>query len=163
MRRLSPERRSVPSRTSEASRSAPIARTSCAFPLSANTDVRDATRSPSTFASALISSSVIPSLRYSLSGSGLALTNGRTAIVRVVMANGRFGSDLARVSAPQKSMIDANRCDGSFASAFSSTRSNPDGASGRNVRRGRALSVTCFAIVARALVPLNGGSPASIS
>ena len=65
------------------SSSAPIARTSCGLPLSANTDVRDATRRPSTLASASISSSVMPSLRYSFSGSGLALTNGSTAMLRV--------------------------------------------------------------------------------
>jgi hypothetical protein len=131
--------------------------------LSANTDVREATRSPSTFARALINSSVMPSLRYSLSGSGLAFTNGRTAIVRVVIAKGRVGSDLARSSASQNSRIVTNLSAGFFASAFSSTRSNPDGASGRSVRNGRTRSVTCFAIVARGLRPLNGGSPASIS
>ena len=104
MRRLSPERRTDPSSTSDASSSAPIARTSCAFPLSANTDVRDATRRPSTLASAWINSSVIPSLRYSLSGSGLEFTNGRTAMVRVVAVNGRFGSDRARARAAQNSV-----------------------------------------------------------
>jgi hypothetical protein len=111
----------------------------------------------------LISSSVMPSLRYSLSGSGLAFTNGRTAIVRVVIANGRCGSDFARSSALQNSRTVSNLSAGFLANAFSSTRSNPDGASGRSVRNGRALSVTCFAIVARGLGPLNGGSPPNIS
>ena len=60
-----------------------MARTSCGLFLSENTDVRDATRNPSTFASASINSSVMPSLRYSFSGSGLAFTNGRTAMLRV--------------------------------------------------------------------------------
>ena len=83
IRSRSPALRTVPSSTSLAPSSAPMARTSCGLPFSANTDVRDATRNPSTFASASISSSVMPSLRYSFSGSGLALTNGSTAIVRV--------------------------------------------------------------------------------
>ncbi len=60
-----------------------MARTSWGFPFSANADVRDATRSPATRVSASMSSSVMPSLRYSFSGSGLALTNGRTAMPRV--------------------------------------------------------------------------------
>src|SRR5207245_479443 len=82
IRRRSPARRTVPSSTQAAPSRAPMARTSCGFPLSANTDVRDATRSPSTPARAAISSSVMPSLRYSFSGSGLALANGRTAMQR---------------------------------------------------------------------------------
>src|SRR5438309_1812260 len=82
IRRRSPARRTVPSSTQAAPSSAPMARTSCGLPLSANTDVREATRSPSTPARAAISSSVMPSLRYSFSGSGLALTNGSTAMQR---------------------------------------------------------------------------------
>src|SRR2546426_8956253 len=74
MRRRSPDCRTVPSSTAETPSSAPIARMSCGFPLRANADVREAMRRPSTLVSALISSSLMPSLRYSLSGSALAFT-----------------------------------------------------------------------------------------
>src|SRR5688572_24638260 len=50
-------------------------------PLKANDEVRDATRRPSTRASVLISSSVIPSLKYSWSPAGLRSANGNTARV----------------------------------------------------------------------------------
>src|SRR6184192_2204251 len=76
MRSRSPDFRTVPSSTAETPSSAPIARMSCGFPLRANADVREAMRRPSTLVSALISSSLMPSLRYSLSGSALAFTNG---------------------------------------------------------------------------------------
>src|SRR2546430_17192258 len=52
------------------------------FPFRANADVREAIRRPSTLVSALISSSLMPSLRYSFSGSALAFTNGSTAMER---------------------------------------------------------------------------------
>jgi hypothetical protein len=42
-------------------------------------EARAATRSPSTFPSAVINSSVIPSEKYSLSGSALRFWNGSTA------------------------------------------------------------------------------------
>ena len=43
-------------------------------------EVRDATWMPGTFARALMISSVIPSLKYSFSGSALMLASGRTAM-----------------------------------------------------------------------------------
>src|SRR5437762_959551 len=49
------------------------------FALNAKQDVRPGTRSPGTLASALISSSAIPSLKYSSFLFPLMLTNGRTA------------------------------------------------------------------------------------
>ena len=45
----------------------------------ANAEVRETTRSPSTLASALITSSVIPSEKYSSSLAGLKFAKGRTA------------------------------------------------------------------------------------
>jgi hypothetical protein len=48
--------------------------------LKANDEVRAATRNPDTLESALIKSSVIPSLKYSFSLSELTLTNGNTAV-----------------------------------------------------------------------------------
>src|SRR5256885_3956685 len=78
-RRAFPSRRTLPSSRVFPFRRSPICRASRPFPLSANTDVREATRSPSTLASALTSSSVIPSEKYSFSLSLLMLTNGTTA------------------------------------------------------------------------------------
>ena len=165
IRRRSPARRTVPSSTQAAPSRAPMARTSCGFPLSANTDVRDATRSPSTPARAAISSSVMPSLRYSFSGSGLALTNGSTAMQRT--AAEAITPDPASAPSPcraaRNSATVANRSSGFLASARASTRSTRAGASGLTARSGRGVSVTCFAMVARAPPPRSGGSPASIS
>src|SRR5258707_1035656 len=68
------------------------------LPLKAKAEVRDATRSSSTFASPLISSSVIPSEKYSLSLSLPMLTNGRTAIelrgAVPASSNGTIGAPL---------------------------------------------------------------------
>jgi hypothetical protein len=50
------------------------------LPLKANDEVRAATRKPDTLESAVIKSSVMPSLKYSFSLSELMLTNGNTAI-----------------------------------------------------------------------------------
>ena len=140
-----------------------MARTSCGLFFSANTDVREATRSPSTLARATINSSVMPSLRYSFSGSELAFTKGSTAILRVAVSNTRARRDASPASAAMNSATVRKRCAGSFASARPSVSSTPVGTSGRSIRTGRGLSVTCFAIVARGLSPRSGGCPASIS
>ena len=58
----------------------PICRTSTSLPLKANDEVREATCMPGTLASALMISSVMPSLKYSFSGSALMLASGSTAI-----------------------------------------------------------------------------------
>ena len=163
MRSRSPDLRTVPSSTTLEPSSAPTARTSSDFPLSAKTDVRDDTRSPAIFASASISSSVMPSLRYSFSTSGLALTNGSTAIDRVLAGVRAIPALSGAMSAATNAAALSNRCSGSFSSACSSARSTERGTSGRNPRTGRGDSVTCFAITARAPAPVNGGSPTSIS
>ena len=51
------------------------------LPLKAKEEVRDVTFNPSTFVKAFKISSVIPSLKYSLSGSLLMFTNGKTAML----------------------------------------------------------------------------------
>ena len=111
-----PARRTVPSSTAETPSRAPRCRTSSRRPLSANTDVREATLSPSTLPSAWISSSVMPSLRYSFSGSPLALTNGSTAMVRASRAvpGAAAGtiSGTEATSASTKSVIDGKRSAG---------------------------------------------------
>ncbi len=140
-----------------------MARTSCGFPLSAKTEVREATRSPSTLARASISSSVIPSLRYSLSGSGLAFTKGRTAMPRAPLATARPRGAAPAVSADTKSATLAKRCAGSLARARASAASTAVPTSGRRRRTEGAGSATCRARSRMAAPPVKGGSPASIS
>ncbi len=156
MRSRSPARRSVPSSTQAAPSNAPVARTSCGLPLSENTEVREATRSPATPANALISSSVMPSLRYSLSGSGLTLTNGSTAMPRVADQPAPLAGP-SPCRAATNAAADAKRSAGSLARARASARSRCTGTSGRNTRNGAADSVTCFAMTARAPAPRIGG------
>src|SRR6266849_7022341 len=95
------------------------------LPLKANGEVRDATRSSSTFASALISSSVMPSEKYSLCLSLLMLTKGRTAIelrgaaamvwlsrrprVRAAPCDKRYQPRPAAASTPMPSTISMGR------------------------------------------------------
>ena len=80
IRRRFPALRTLPSSTVLTPSFWPISSTTIVFPFNAKTVVRAGTFSPCTFARALISSSVILSLKYSLSGSELMLTKGRMAI-----------------------------------------------------------------------------------
>ena len=140
-----------------------MARMSCGFPLRANADVREAIRSPSTLVSALISSSLMPSLRYSFSGSALAFTNGNTAMERVLPTIAGAAAGRVSSSAVVKSATLANRSAGSLARARASACSTAGGASGRRARSGGGGSLRWRATMARALSPENGGVPASIS
>ena len=79
MRTRPPALRTLPSRTVETPSRSAIARMSSRRSLKRNDEVRAATRRPGTCASALISSSVIPSLKYSFPASELTLRNGSTA------------------------------------------------------------------------------------
>src|SRR2546428_7764952 len=67
IRSVSPDLRTLPSTTASTPSSSPISCTVIFFPFSANTEVRAGTFSPFTLTSALISSSVMPSLKYSFS------------------------------------------------------------------------------------------------
>src|SRR5438093_1089182 len=79
-RSLVSARRTLPSRTVRTCSFSPIVRMFCVAPLKANEDVREATRSEPTALNACTISSVMPSLKYSLSGSALMFRNGSTAI-----------------------------------------------------------------------------------
>ena len=92
---------------------------------------------PSTLASALISSSVIPSAKNSFSGSGLRLVKGSTAIER-----GRLGCAAAAgrsavvsgdrtLAATRNSATESKRATGSRASARRSAWSSAADTSGR--------------------------------
>src|SRR5437899_11059278 len=71
--------RTEPSSTVAALSALPIVRTSSIFPLYRNTEVRATTSKDFVFASALINSSVNPSLKSSAVLPGASLTKGKTA------------------------------------------------------------------------------------
>ena len=71
--------RTLPSSTVETLSLRPISPITSCFPLNANDDVREATRSDCTLVSALMISSAMPSAKYSLSASALMLAKGNTA------------------------------------------------------------------------------------
>lgn len=109
----------------------------------------------------------MPSLRYSFSASPLAFTNGSTAMVRasraVPGAAAGMISGTGATSAAAKSAMVGKRSAGSLASARARARSIAGGTFGRRRPMGAGASIACRAMVARAPVPANGGSPASIS
>ena len=104
-------------------------------------------------------SSVSPSLKYSLSGSGLRFSNGRTTIDFV----SGCAFDSFAYSASAKAVADWNRSAGALPSAFITAAATDEGTLDRTVVIGGAGSVTCFASTARGVDALNGGSPANIS
>ena len=149
-----PARRTVPSSTADTLSRAPRFRTSSRSPLSANTEVRDATWRPSTLPSAMISSSVMPSLRYSFSGSALAFTNGQhrdgAGLARRCPAPRRgMISGTGATSASANSVIVGKRSAGSLASARASARSMAAGTLGRRAPIGAGASIAWRAMVAR--------------
>ena len=79
MRTLPPALRTLPSRRFATRSDAPIFATSCAWPLKAKEEVRAGTRRPGMPARALRISSERPSEKYSLLGSSLMFTKGKTA------------------------------------------------------------------------------------
>ena len=85
-----------PVRTARTFRSRPVACGSMAWPLNRNTVLCAMTRSFGTVARILMRLAVMPSLRYSCSGSRLALSKGKTARESMVFEGRRARS--ARVS-----------------------------------------------------------------
>ncbi len=80
MRSALPAFRALPVNAYRTPRVRPISRRPLVVPLSCSEEVREITRSAFTPERSVMSSSVSPSLKYSLSGSALRLVNGRTAI-----------------------------------------------------------------------------------
>ena len=89
MRTRFPTLRTLPSSTELTPSFSPICRTSTSLPLKAKEEVREATCMPGTLARALMISSVMPSLKYSFSGSALMLASGRTAMALRAARGGR--------------------------------------------------------------------------
>lgn len=108
-------------------------------PLSAYTEVRDATRSPSMRARAALISSVIPSLRASSSGIPPRLANGSTATERRAAA---AWPAAASPSACANRVTLGNRSPGSLASARVTASSMAAGRSGRTMVSGGTRSAT---------------------
>ena len=136
-------------------------RTSCCRPLNANADVRETTRRPGTLASALISSSVMPSAKYSFSGSGLRLANGSTAIDRSARLDETTSVGAPGTSARPRSPAVENRSSGRFARVRCTTRSSQVGTLSAAERMEGTGSVICRATTACAFGPANGGGPSA--
>src|SRR5688500_15566866 len=130
------------------------------LPLKAKADVRDATPRARTLVSALMISSAMPSVKYSLSASALMLVKGRTAIDwRSESAADAPLVPAAFDSAFANSDTLANRPAGSREGALSTASDNAGGTFGN----GAARSLNLFAITPCAVLAVNGGVPAIIS
>jgi len=100
MRSRFPALRTLPSSTVDTLSRTATSAIGIDFPLKANDELRDDTCKPGTCTSALMISSVIPSLKYSLSGSAAMVTKGSTAID---FSAGAAGAALGRAVAPGRS------------------------------------------------------------
>ena len=143
---------------------------SVSLPLKANADVREATCSASMPASALMISSVIPSLKYSASAPVLMLRNGSTAIEAtrecpapevVADAVAVLGDEGSRWRAKARSRADWKRSSGLF-SRLCRTISESSGGTPRPADRGGSVWRTAI-IVSTALSPWKARTPVSIS
>src|SRR5262245_43738441 len=103
----------------------------------------------------------MPSAKYSLSGSLLRLAKGSTAMdrSRTDACPEAAGEDNAAAKAAEV----AKRSAGADASALAIAASTDDGIWGRNTRTDGTGPVSCLAMTACGVGPLNGGSPVSIS
>ena len=172
MRTRFPTFRTLPSSTELTPSFSPISRTSTSLPLKAKQDVREATCMPGTLARALMISSVIPSLKYSFSGSALMFASGRTAMALAAgagvrpAATGRlrpgWPTPLIWRSASTNCAAVANRSTGVLARARVSASSTASGTS-RVTRTLGMGEMNRLAMMAWAVAPVKGGSPVSIS
>ena len=112
MRTRSPARRTLPSSSAVAPSVAPISRRLCVRCLNGMTELREITLSARIFERCAMTSSVMPSAKYSFSGSALRLRKGSTA---TAVARGRDGA--GAMSAAANSPTVAKRSAGTLASA----------------------------------------------
>ena len=106
----------------------------------------------------MITSSVMPSTKYSLSGSALRLRNGSTA------TTGDFGRAVPGAeSASANAAAEGNRSAGDFANARTSTWSIPAGTVARRRRTEGIGSTMRLVSTDIAVGPTYGGSPVSSS
>lgn len=122
------------------------------------TEVREIALSARIFDRCAMTSSVMPSAKYSFSGSALKFWNGSTA------TEGACARPVAgALSAFTKSATDANRSTGSLAMALARASSTSAGTSDRRRRTEGTGSTRRFVMIDWAVDPVYGGSPASIS
>jgi hypothetical protein len=136
--------------------------------LNAKHEVRLTTCSPGTLASALISSSVIPSANTSFSGDGLRLANGNTAMEGSVPRAASPTAAPRPQGSPSRSAAaiapaPGNRSAGTAASARSTMRSIAGGTARPVCEGAGAVAVKRLAMMAAAVGPVNGGSPQRVS
>src|SRR5262249_4679683 len=130
-------------------------------PLNENADVRAATCSPGSCASALMISSEMPSEKYSFSASPLMLANGNTAIDLALGRGGGAADCRERLSTNFD--IVGNRSAGERAIAVETADSTLRGTSGRLALTFGGACVNRWTRIDSSVGPLNGGSPVNIS
>src|SRR5439155_24454032 len=111
------------------------------------TDVREITLRARSFDRCAITCSVMPSAKYSFSGSALRFRNGKTAT-----DGGRGAAGAARASV--NAAIEPNRSAGVLARALSRAWSTPGGTAGRRRRTAGTGSTITLAINAWAVGPV---------
>jgi hypothetical protein len=134
-------------------------------------EVREMTLSALTLESWAMMSSVMPSLKYSFSGSVLMFSNGSTATDLPLSATcwmacaapTAIATVAAGVSASENWEAVLNRSAGTVAMAFRTAASTASGTSSRAERGDGAGELSRLAITAVRVDPRNGASPTSIS
>ena len=121
--------------------------------LSLTEEVREITVSAWTRERSAITSSIRPSAKYALSGSGLRLANGSTTMAFFGAAGGASGASRAA----RNSSTVPNRSAGTLDSARSMARRTDPGTPGRSVVSGGTGSNTWRDNTATALGPVKGG------
>src|SRR6478672_7316314 len=155
MRRRFPALRTLPSRTVCTLRRLPISPIASLLPLKAKADVRDATSSARIFVSALMISSVIPSVKNSFSASGLMFVNGSTA-TDLLSDVAAISAGIAAANALANSDTVEYRSAGSSERAFNKTVDAAGGAFAVAGSRGGG-PLNRFAITACGVDATNGG------
>ena len=125
--------------------------------------MRAATRRPGSLVSALMISSEMPSAKYSLSGSGLMLANGSTAMDRGGSKAGDGVVAPAPARASTTSAAVAGRSAALLASSRASTSRTATGTPVRTCETGRGSASSCWCTTTAMEPPVNGGWPVSIS
>ncbi len=159
IRRADPHSRTLPSRIAATFSVSPTSRTSCPPALNNMAEVRATTRSPVTFANAVVRSSVMPSQRASPAGPPM-LVNGRTTSV---LSGGFSRSSTIVRSSSTKARVVSKRSSGAFAKARVTAAQTRRPTLGRSWESGTAFSAMCWPMTFRSSRPLNGGRSASIS
>ena len=162
-----PTLRTLPVSTEATPSFSPTWRMSTCLPLKEKQEVREATCNPGTLERAPMISSVIPSLKYSFSGSALMLARGSTAMAlaagALLGASGgvRWAAPFGRSTSAKWAAV-GKRSTAARASARVTTSSSPSGTSRIALTWGTG-ETNRLVMTACAVGPVNGTSPVSIS